>query len=495
MSKVYEKVLAVAIAGTLALLPTASYALSKDETVYAKLQNNGSLQNVSVVEHLINDDKAQEILDHTNLQNLENLNGFESFVREETKVRWKAEGKDIYYRGTANYELPIQVAVTYKLDGEEKPLEEILGKSGQIEINLKYTNLAKVGDLYVPFVVAVATTLDESKVSQVEVTNGKATSNGRTIAVAAVAAPGLYESLGIEELKNTDRVTIKFQTEKFELKEIYSIVTPKVLDEADLKTFTELDELYSSANTLADSSKQLVAGTNSLSQGLNELRVAVGAAKQKMQNQEATLDAAAITQIKTAASQQAEQTVETQRTAITAGVKQQLAGNIELAQVLKLGIEQACAAKLGATCPESVANAELAKTVQNLENSMVESSMALAKQTASATAAATAEKVATQVASTMQTEVGKVVVSSLDTMLSGINQLTKGAQDLQTGMTKFDREGIQPLANFVNGKVKVTADKVERLTKLANEYDSYAGKANDVTGTTKFILMVEGRKN
>ena len=79
-------------------------------------------------------------------------------------------------------------------------------------------------------------------------------------------------------------------------------------------------------------------------------------------------------------------------------------------------------------------------------------------------------------------------------MIGGINQLAKGANDLSAGMAQFDREGIQPLTNFVNGKVRVTTTRLNQLTKLADDYNNYAGLADDVQGTTKFIMMVEGRK-
>lgn len=61
-------------------------------------------------------------------------------------------------------------------------------------------------------------------------------------------------------------------------------------------------------------------------------------------------------------------------------------------------------------------------------------------------------------------------------------------------MMQFDREGIQTLNNFVNGKVRVTANKVEQLVRLAEQYDNFAGIAKGATGTTKFVLMIEGQK-
>lgn len=297
MKKFLKNSLCFTMAGALALLPvTPSLAMTQDETVYVKLSENGETKQISVVEHLVNDLKENELFAKTTLKDLENLNGFESFVVEGENVRWKAQGEDIYYRGTAEKELPVKLEVTYKLDSEERALNEILGKSGRVEIKLKYTNLTKSGNMYVPFVAAVATTLDESKVSNVNVTNGKATGNGRTVAVAAVAAPGLYESLGLEELRGTDEVVISFDTKKFELGDIYSIVTPKLLDGVDLNTFAELDELYASTNKLSASSKQLVDGSNSLKNGVAELRTAVAQAKTQLSKQGNLIDATTLTQ-------------------------------------------------------------------------------------------------------------------------------------------------------------------------------------------------------
>lgn len=496
MKNFWKNSLCFTMAGALALVPaTPSLAMMQDETVYVKLHETGETREISVVEHLINDLKENELFDQTILKNLENLNGFESFVVDDVNVKWQAQGKDIYYRGTAEKELPVKLKVTYKLDGEEKSLDEILGKAGRVEIKLKYTNLSKVGNMYTPFVVAVAATLDESRVSNVAVTNGKATGNGRTVAIAAVAAPGLYESLGLEELQGLDEVTISYDAQKFELGDIYSIVTPKLLEDVDLNTFTELDELYVSTNKLSASSKQLVNGSSSLKNGVQELRQAVTQAKAKLAKQESLIDNTTLAQIKTAASAQAEQQVEAQRATIAAGIKAQVEGNQVLMHALELQAQEICNAKIGgAICPAENVKPITTQLVVTVENSMVESSMSLAKTTAKQTATATAESIAMQVANAVQNGMGEAVVQALDQMLAGIDRLAKGANDLSSGITQFDREGIQTLTNFVNGKVKVTTDKVKQLVNLAEDYNNYAGIAEGAEGSTKFILMIEGKK-
>lgn len=497
MKQVAKTTLGLAMAGMMALAPSTSYALSQNETVYAKLQPNGETNYVAVTKQLVNDTKAAQIIDWTNLTDLKNLNGFESFRSENGKITWEAAGKNIYYRGNSNQELPIKLDITYKLNGEVKSVEEMLGQAGKAEIRLQYQNLSKVGTMYTPFVAAVTTTLNASAVSNVTVTNGKAIDNGRTIALAAVAVPGLYESLDIAELEHADEVVISFETQKFELGDFYTVVTPKLLDTADLKVFSELNDLYQNADKLSASSKQLADGAKTLKSGVGELRSAVAGAKTKMNFSTSLLSADMLGQIKTAAGSAAEQQVSAQEATIRASVKQQVEGNAIMMNAFKLQATAMCQAnpQTAAMCGNDAVITQIqAQLVQGVEDAMVQSSLELAKTTARETATATAVNVATQLASNIQGQLGNTLNTAFDSMLGGIDKVLRGADELATGMEKFNNEGIQPLTNFVNGKVKVTAEKIEQLTKLAETYDNYSGKAENATSTTKFILMVEAKK-
>lgn len=496
MKKIIKSSMCLATAGVLALTPLPSFALSQDETVYVKLQENGVVKTISVTEHLINDLKDNELFDRSILTNIENLNGFEGFVVEGENVKWDANGKDIYYRGDAAKELPVKLSVSYFLDDEEKTPEEMLGKAGKVEIRLKYTNLSKVGNIWTPFVAMVATTLDESKVSNVTVTNGKAISNGRNVAITAVAAPGLYESLGLAELKNTGEVVLSYETTKFELGDIYSIVTPKLLDSDDLKVFSELDNLSAKSNQLAESSGQLVAGAKSLNDGMKQLQSVITTMSQKLAGQGGlTLDDVEMAEITQKVQAAAAAKVQAQSATIRAGIKQQLAANQILKDAIRLEAEKLCSAKIGgASCPaEAVVEVE-SQLLAGIEEQLFQSSYQLALTTARQTAAATAEGVVAQMMQVVSAGLGDALVSGLNTMLAGVNRLARGAEELSAGMVRFDQEGIQPLNNFVNGKVRVTSGKVKQLMKLADEYDNYAGLMDGAEGTTKFVLMVEGRK-
>lgn len=498
MKNYQKKIIGLTIAGMAALTPAgATHALMQDETVYVKLGSDGAMYETSVVEHLKNEKKDYQLFDKTTLRDVENLNGFESFMIDDGGIIWNAKGKDIYYRGKIQTNLPIQMNVVYRMNGEVKSLDEIIGKSGEFEISYHFENSSKVGDMYTPFVAAFTTTFKEGSVSGLEVTNGKIESNGRTLAVAAVAAPGLYESLGIEELKGTDEITLKFETEKFELNDVYTVVTPKLLESEDLKVFAELDSLSESANLLASSSKRLVDGSLSLRTGLSALQNGILATKQQLNTFPVGIDRVTMAQIKNAAAVQAEQAVETKRAEIEAGVEAQFQGQMgtALLNALHLQAEAMCTVQNGGVaCLDAQVQAVEAQLVAGVKRQLIDNSMTIAKQSARETASATAEQVATQVANTVQARVAPTISEGLDAILGGVNRLAEGANDLNNGMTQFDQTGIQPLANFVNGKIKVTARKVEQLLELANDYQSYAGIADGAKGETKFILMIEGKK-
>ena len=54
-----KKILASSLVLTLALTPISTLALSKEETVYAKLNSDGSVKSILVNEHLINNEKLK----------------------------------------------------------------------------------------------------------------------------------------------------------------------------------------------------------------------------------------------------------------------------------------------------------------------------------------------------------------------------------------------------------------------------------------------------
>lgn len=277
MSKVIASSLVLAL-GTINAVPVFAY--SKDETVYTKAKSNGEGYQTTVTEHIKNTDDLETLNDISELLNITNTNGDEEFSRENNSITWKASGNDIYYKGNTEKELPIESSIKYELDGEEIEAKDLAGKSGKIKITINYTNKeertvrinGKTEKIYVPFVVATGTMLDNTKIKNVTVTNGKVIDNGNKTLVVALSCPGLIGSLGLEDDVDIDlnKIEISFDAENFEMGNIMSVAMPKVFENSDIDNLDALDDIYSQINDLKSASTQLVEGAKTLQDGTEE---------------------------------------------------------------------------------------------------------------------------------------------------------------------------------------------------------------------------------
>ena len=273
-----NKVISKIISGTLLCsmvgytLPVFAY--TKDETVYSKMDSNGKNYKTIVSTHIKNTENADLI-------NVKNTSGDETYTQDGNKFVWNANKNDIYYQGESSKELPIEGNVKYELDGKELSANEIAGKSGKVKITLQYTNKeertvdinGKKVKMYVPFVVVAGTIIENENARNIEVSSGKVVDDGSKTVVVGMAMPGLQESLGLsdDEVEIPSNVEITMDATNFETSSIMSYVTPKVLEEDDLKVFDNLDEIYGQVNTLQTSMNQIQDGANTLKDGTTQL--------------------------------------------------------------------------------------------------------------------------------------------------------------------------------------------------------------------------------
>ena len=285
MKKLIKRLLVISLICALVLESSNVSALTKDETVYVKLNETGSVDSVSVSEHLF-DYKGNTINDKTILGNIKNVNGKEKFRQTDKNVLWDSNGNDIHYQGTYNKDLPIEVSAKYYLNGGEKNINDILGAKGKIKIVLNYKNNlyekmninGKQEKIYVPYAIVTTTILSNTDNKNIKVTNGKIIDNGISSVVMALSSPGLYESLGLDELKSMNKVEISFDTESFALSSIYSVATTSLFDDSKLDIFSDINDLYKSINllqsnmdTIVSASKKLSDGSKKMDDGVTEL--------------------------------------------------------------------------------------------------------------------------------------------------------------------------------------------------------------------------------
>ena len=256
----------------LLLSPINTLAYTKTETVYANLDNKGNVTKYSIRTQLTKLDKG-DIIDYSNLSDIENVNGEEKFSIDSKKITWKSTGKDIFYKGVLDEKLPISVSVKYYLNDKEVNVKDMDNKSGNVKIEYSFKNNQYNYNegMYTPFVVTTIAFIPSKDNSNVEVDNGRVIQTGNRNIVTGISAPGLYEDIEIEELKNLDKVTITYETDKFKSNEVYFAITPKLLEEVDISELDRVDSLYSSLNTLQSGMDQLVSGSKDLSNGASSL--------------------------------------------------------------------------------------------------------------------------------------------------------------------------------------------------------------------------------
>ena len=251
----------------------------KSETVYAVMDADGNTTDVSVSEWLKNEGKSNNLSDYSNLKNIKNTSGDEKISRDGNKLVWAAKGKDIHYTGDYDGELPVNVKVSYYLNGTKVSADEIAGKKGNVKIRFDYDINDSVKEngysLTRPYAIVSAVVLSNDNFTNVTVNNGKAVNDGNSTAVVGIALPGMSDNLQIDELDIPDHVTIYAKTTNFEIDGTYTVADSGFMNDVDTTKLDDatgqIDELESALDKLSDASKKLVDGSSKLAKGANKL--------------------------------------------------------------------------------------------------------------------------------------------------------------------------------------------------------------------------------
>ena len=500
--KSISKVTSAILLGTMLAYTSPVFAFTKEETVYSKLDNSGSNYKTIVSTHIQNTENSDLIEDMSDLLNIKNTNGEETFTQDGSKLIWNANKNDIYYEGQSEKELPVECKIKYKLDGKEIEAKELAGKSGKVNITLQYTNKEERTvnvngvnvKMYVPFVVITGGIIKNDNAKNVTISSGKVVDDGSKTIIAGIAMPGLQESLGVSksDVDIPNDIEITMDATNFEMGNMITYVTPKIIEKNDLSFFNKLEGIYgkvqtleSSMNQIQDGATALADGTGELANGTNELKTGTYTAyngastisnevnksiKGLSADNSDALDEQTLAGIEAQAAAGATLTEE-QKAGITAQAK----ANSILTEEQKVGITtQAKAsavlteeqkakiiaqAKASAVLSENqkaeiIANASDAKGAELTETEKI-LVIATAQSTATSTAVNTALKTAQDTATS--TAVATALKTAQDTATStAIATALKTAQDTATTAAKTTASKV---ANEVGNQVKKEATK------------------------------------
>lgn len=275
---------------TMLAYTTPIFAYTKEETVYSKLDADGTNYNTIVNTHIKNTEKTELINDITDLINIENVNGDQKYSQEGDNLIWNADGEDIYYSGNTDKKLPIECRIKYELNGEEISRDDIIGKSGNVRVIIEYTNNelhkidinGKTEDMYTPFVVIIGTIINNEENRDIKISSGKLIDNGSKTIAVGMAFPGVQESLKTDDITFPNKIEIEMESTNFEMNNIISFASTNIFEEEDIDKLDDVDKVFSKINELQDASLQLVDGTNQLKNGAAELNLGANILKNEL---------------------------------------------------------------------------------------------------------------------------------------------------------------------------------------------------------------------
>ena len=267
-------------------------SFSKSETVYAVMNADGSIKSTTVSEHLYNASGLASVTDKTTLTDIQNTESDAEFTQNGDELVWNTDDTDVYYKGNTDKALPIDVNVTYALDGQEAALEDIIGKSGHltVTVSLKNNETGTVNvngadrTIVTPLITAVGVILGDDA-SNVTAEHGIIESAAKSSVAAFVTLPGVKDSLSgllpdeVDAIEDylQDTVTVEADVEDFTCPQVMvacatstaALGTDNVFDLNSINDLTDgINQLNDAMSQLMDGASQLVDGTSQLASGV-----------------------------------------------------------------------------------------------------------------------------------------------------------------------------------------------------------------------------------
>lgn len=506
---------------------------SKDETVYVIAGADGSVQKIIVSDWIKNTLGSNTISDKSELTDIENVKGDESYTLGNDNARiWDAQGKDIYYRGNIEKELPVGLSVTYKLDGKTVSPTELAGKSGKVTIRFDYSNRqyeyveidGQKEKIYVPFAMLTGILLDNDVFTNVEVTNGKLINDGSRTAVIGIAFPGLQDNLSIplEKMEIPDYVEITADAKNFALDMTITLAANELFNETDADYLNSIGDLSGSLGEMTYAMEQLMDGSSQLYNGLSTLlekseelmegidKLTTGA--EALKTGAGDLDAGA-SRLQTGAAQLSEglNTLVSNNDTLNGGAGQVFETLLSTAsaQLAAAGLDIPAltidnyADMLTRVIASLDETSEGAKSVISLKASLDSYNafyLGLQSYTAGVSQAAAGAGELKNGTDDLKSGTSKLSAGAAElysgiltlkngapALVDGITQLRDGAMQLSDGMKEFNEEGVQKLVDAVGGNLVGLTTRLQASIDVSKNYRSFAGVHDDMDGQVKFI--------
>ena len=189
-----KRVLSLLTAGMMALTSCAAQAEGiKHQRVYAVISEDGQVQSLVDHVHLENRDRADILEDLSELSNIENVRGDETFTRDGSGLIWQADGKDIVYHGEGVRRPDVIPVLSFHSDGQEVSREEAQKAEGPVTIRVSYEMAGDSSMLFINLIVLP----EDAEIVKAE--HATTLVMGSLNLLLGWAVPGLDRAMGLPE--------------------------------------------------------------------------------------------------------------------------------------------------------------------------------------------------------------------------------------------------------------------------------------------------------
>ena len=286
--------LAVALAASCAApaFAAGSSSFTKSETVYAVMNDDGSISSTTVSEHVYSASGLSNVTDKSSLTNIQNTESDAAFTQNGEDITWNTDDTDVYYKGDTDRSLPISAKITYAMDGQEAALEDLIGKSGHLTVTIALTNSETDAitvngaerTIVTPLITAVGVIFGEDA-SNVTAEHGIIESAAKSSVAAFVTLPGVKDSLSgllpdeVDSIEDylQDTITVEADVTELTCPQVMmacatsaaALGTDNVFDLSSINDLTDgINQLNDAMSQLLDGASQLVDGTSQLASGV-----------------------------------------------------------------------------------------------------------------------------------------------------------------------------------------------------------------------------------
>ena len=241
----------------------APSGISKNETVYAMLNSDGSVDRIYVVNQLIG-----EYTDYGTYTDIKNLSTTSVPTVEGDKISFPDEYVEggLYYQGTMTGELPLTFDIDYTLNGKPTPAESLVGAAGRLQLSIKSSPNEKCEPAVREGLMAQITVqLDTRCAKNISAPDATVVTVGKTTTINYIVLPGKSGTLTVTadvQDFHMDAITITLLKGTIASSDI-----DEKLDEFD----DGFDDMLSGANDMVDGTTELKDGMSSLADGMGSL--------------------------------------------------------------------------------------------------------------------------------------------------------------------------------------------------------------------------------